>query len=101
METTQIRNKRTIRAKKFEDCVSTNFVDRKQTLNKNSYKVPEAGSKLYKNSFFPPDNRRVEPAGEHLGRHCRGLQETDPCPTLDLARNQPTVAYMPESGFAM
>ena len=50
---TQIRNKRKIRAKKFEDCVATNFVDRKQTLNKISYKVPEAGSKLYRNSFFP------------------------------------------------
>ena len=50
---TQIKNKRTIRAKKFEDCVSNNFVDRKQTLNKNSYKLTEAETNLYKNSFFP------------------------------------------------
>ena len=49
-----ITNKRTVRAKTFKDCVTTNIVDRHQNLNKNSYKLPETkGDNSYKNSFFP------------------------------------------------
>ena len=48
-----IVNKRKIKAEIFENCVTTNFVNRRQTLNKNSYTVPDTISEQYKNSFFP------------------------------------------------
>ena len=48
-----IVNKRKIKAKTFDNCVTTNFVNRHQTLNKNSYTVPDTNSEQYKNSFFP------------------------------------------------
>ena len=48
-----IINKRKIRAKSFDNCVTTNFVNRRQTLNKDSYTVPDSNTEQYKNSFFP------------------------------------------------
>ena len=48
-----IVNKRKIKAKTFDNFVTTNFVTRRQTLNENSYTVPDAISEQYKNSFFP------------------------------------------------
>ena len=50
---TPVKSKRKIRAKNFKDCESVNFVERHQNLNANSYNLPTAKTKVYRNSFFP------------------------------------------------
>ena len=49
----QLSNKRRIKPKQFQDCVSKNIVDRFQTNNTKRFKISEAkNSEQYKNSFF-------------------------------------------------
>ena len=72
-----IENKRKIKAKTFDNCVTTNFVSRRQTLNQNSYTVPDANSKFYKNSFFPrtiPEWNELEVTSSTLEDFKRQIQ---------------------------
>ena len=48
-----IVNKRKIKAKTFENCETKNIVKRHQNLHENCFVVPDSGTKVYENSFFP------------------------------------------------
>ena len=48
-----IRNKRKVKAKTFDSCVTQNIIKRHQNLHSNCYQLPEARTVQYKNSFFP------------------------------------------------
>ena len=45
-------NQRRIRARNFDNCVTQNIVERRQTNNPMCFKVPDAVTDNYKNSFF-------------------------------------------------
>ena len=48
-----ILNKRRIKPKSFDTCISQNFVTRYQNRNSRSFKIPNnKGTIQYKNSFF-------------------------------------------------
>ena len=49
---TPTRNKRKIKAKRFDDCVSRNIVDHHENRHSRCFQVPRAESDVYKNSFF-------------------------------------------------
>ena len=53
-----IRNKRKIRAKTFQDCVTNNFVEHNQLNNSRCFQVPSSKSDIYKNSLFPKTIRQ-------------------------------------------
>ena len=48
-----IKNKRKIKAKTFDSCVTHNIIKRHQNLHSNCFQLPETKSVHYKNSFFP------------------------------------------------
>ena len=48
-----IRTKRKIKAKKFKNCETKNFVKKYQNLHSNCYEIPRSTNKTYSNSFFP------------------------------------------------
>ena len=48
-----IKNKRKIKAKTFDSCVTQNIIKRHQNLHSNCFQLPESQSLPYKNSFFP------------------------------------------------
>ena len=48
-----IKNKRKIKAKTFDSCVTHNIIKRHQNLHSNCFQLPETKSIHYKNSFFP------------------------------------------------
>ena len=50
---TPVRNKRRVKAKNFENCVSSNFVTRHQLLHENCYKPIAGNTVIYNNSYFP------------------------------------------------
>ena len=51
---TRVRDKRNIQKnRKYNDYVTTNYVERHQRLNTNCYTVPKTETDTYKNSFFP------------------------------------------------
>jgi len=49
---TPTRNKRKIKAKRFDDCVTKNIVDHHENRHSRCFQVPRAQSDVYKNSFF-------------------------------------------------
>ena len=53
-----VRNKRRIRAKKFQDCVSQNFVEQNEINNSKCFIVPSSNTDIYKNSLFPKTIRQ-------------------------------------------
>ena len=50
---TPVRNKRKIKAKVYDNCVTKNFVSEHQNLNDNCFTTISSNSTIYRNSFFP------------------------------------------------
>ena len=48
----EVKNKRRIKAKPFDNCESKNFVSSAQRLHSRCFVVPHANTDTYKNSFF-------------------------------------------------
>ena len=48
-----IRNKRRIKAKTYDSCITQNIIKRHQNLHSNCFQLPESKTIPYKNSFFP------------------------------------------------
>ena len=48
-----IKNKRKIKAKTFDSCVTQNIIQRHQNLHSNCFQLPDSQTTPYKNSFFP------------------------------------------------
>ena len=50
---TPTRNKRLIKATKFDGCVSRNVVENHQTRHSRCFQTPRGTSEVFRNSFFP------------------------------------------------
>ena len=48
-----IKNKRKIKAKTYDSCITQNIIKRHQNLHNNCFQLPESKTLPYKNSFFP------------------------------------------------
>ena len=48
----EVKNKRKIKARSFDNCESKNFVTAAQRLHDRCFVVPNANTDTYKNSFF-------------------------------------------------
>ena len=50
---TPTRNKRLIKATRFDGCVSRNVVENHQTRHSRCFQTPRGTSEVFRNSFFP------------------------------------------------